>query len=268
MATRGLVASTPVAAPPASRARASARPEAAGICLPRLETFRTVRPNVACKANASDMAAAEKRWESQIKEGKVRNVTCKGAGDLLKEGWVVLDVRPSNEIKKGSIEGATEVPLFIPDKGLDPSSLLKQMSAFGMGGWWLGGMHMEPNPNFLAEVQSAVPKDAKVVIGCQKGLRSLAACEQLSRAGYQTLAWVNGGFDTAVPGDLPTKDGADLRLAGVGGVSAALGMTPQQAVSQPDEPTGGQQLLKVAATIVVLDLLVFGYEQIKYMMDN
>lgn len=28
---------------------------------------------------------------------------------------------------------------------------------------------------------SKVPADAKVIVACQKGLRSLAACEQLSR---------------------------------------------------------------------------------------
>ena len=49
--------------------------------------------------------------------------------------------------------------------------------------------------------------------------RSLAACEQLSLAGYGPIAWISGGFDTAQPGDLPTKDGADIRLGGgcVGG---------------------------------------------------
>jgi rhodanese-related sulfurtransferase len=48
-------------------------------------------------------------------------------------------------------------------------------------------------------------------VACQKGLRSLAAAEQLSRAGYSKLAWINGGFDTARPGDLPTTDDKDVR---------------------------------------------------------
>lgn len=79
--------------------------------------------------------------------------------------------------------------------------------------------------------------------------RSLSACEQLARAGYQSLAWINGGFDTALPGDLPVIDNADLRLAGIGGVSAALGMAPQQAAAPSDEPTGGQQILKVVSGV-------------------
>ena len=31
-----------------------------------------------------------------------------------------------------------------------------QATAFGMGGWWLGGAHMIPNPAFLPEVLSQV----------------------------------------------------------------------------------------------------------------
>lgn len=52
-------------------------------------------------------------------------------------------------------------------------------------------------------MRERVPLDSKVVVGCQKGLRSLAACETLSRTGYKEVAWVNGGFDTAAAGDLP-----------------------------------------------------------------
>ena len=48
--------------------------------------------------------------------------------------------------------------------------------------------------------QAKIPKSAKVIVGCQKGLRSLAGCEQLSLAGYETLAWVNGGFDSCRAG--------------------------------------------------------------------
>lgn len=56
-----------------------------------------------------------------------------------------------------------------------------------------------------------VPKDSQVIVGCQRGLRSLAACEQLKRAGFPTVAWVNGGFDMAQRGDLPTAGNKDLR---------------------------------------------------------
>lgn len=73
-----------------------------------------------------------------------------------------------------------------------------------------------------------VPKDAKVIVACQKGLRSLAAAEQLSRAGYNELAWVNGGLDNSQPGEVPTRDGNDIRYAGIGGVSEMVGWTEVQ----------------------------------------
>jgi rhodanese-related sulfurtransferase len=61
------------------------------------------------------------------------------------------------------------------------------------------------------QVQAKIPKDARVIVACQKGLRSLAACEQLARAGYQQLAWINGGLDTARKGNIETTDGKDIR---------------------------------------------------------
>lgn len=107
--------------------------------------------------------------------------------------------------------GAIAVPLYLEDPSNGPASLLKKAATIGTGGWWLGGTHMIPNESFLAQVQAQVPKDARVVVACQKGLRSLSAAEQLSRAGYRSLAWINGGLDTARPGDLPTANGRDVR---------------------------------------------------------
>ena len=58
--------------------------------------------------------------------------------------------------------------------------------------------------------------------------RSLSAAEQLSKAGYGTIAWVNGGLDTAKKPDLPVKGADDLRYGGIGGISEALGWTDVQ----------------------------------------
>ena len=58
--------------------------------------------------------------------------------------------------------------------------------------------------------------------------RSLAACEQLSRAGYGEIAWINGGFDTARKEDLPVVGAPDLRYGGIGGLSELLGWTDAQ----------------------------------------
>jgi len=39
----------------------------------------------------------------------VRNVTAANAAELMKEDWVLLDVRPPAEIAKAGVIGATEV---------------------------------------------------------------------------------------------------------------------------------------------------------------
>eukprot|EP01023_Acetabularia_acetabulum_P029574 TRINITY_DN278_c0_g1_i1.p2 TRINITY_DN278_c0_g1~~TRINITY_DN278_c0_g1_i1.p2 ORF type:complete len:274 (-),score=65.00 TRINITY_DN278_c0_g1_i1:383-1204(-) len=235
----------------------------------KIECRRTkiVRNAMSMEKEDKMMKDAETRWENQIREGKVKNVSCSEIPKMMQEGWVLLDVRPSTETKKASIVGAVKVPLFIPDTGMSPGSLLKQMSAFGMGGWWLGGTHMEPNDSFMADVQARLPRDAKVIVVCQKGLRSLAACEKMSMAGYETLAWVNGGFDTAeteVPLPVEGKE-TDIRYAGIGGLSAVLGWTEVQ--QQENKSFGDifENVIKLAVLVLVLDLAVFGWEQFKFL---
>jgi len=223
---------------------------------------RPARRQMVCNA-ASDQAVAERRWEESVRDGRVLNVSTKEAGELMQQGWVLLDVRPPSETEKVPIKGAVAVPLFVADPANDPGTLLKKAATFGTGGWWLGGTHMIPNTNFMQEVRAKVPQDSKVVVGCQKGLRSLAAAEQLSRAGYSTLAWVNGGFDTAKAGDLPVDK--DLRYAGIGGFSELLGWTEVQQEAQKGALGGFETILKLVGLVLVADVLLFLYEEVAYL---
>jgi rhodanese-related sulfurtransferase len=59
---------------------------------------------------------------------------------------------------------------------------------------------MRPNANFMPQVLNKIPRETKVIVVCQKGLRSLAACEQLSKTGYENIAWLNGGCEAAEKG--------------------------------------------------------------------
>jgi hypothetical protein len=137
-----------------------------------------------------------------------------------------------------------------------------------MGGWWLGGVHMKPNPDFMRDVRASVPSDAKVIVACQKGLRSLAAAEQLAKAGFGELAWINGGLDTASKGDLEIEGPMDdLRYGGIGGLSEIMGYTDVQR----EKRTGGKKkkisesklldtlepAVKVALVVLALDSLWF-----------
>lgn len=232
---------------------------------PAAAVTRQQRRHQVQAANAAgadgEYAAAEKRWQEQLAEGKVRNVTASNAVELMNEGWTLLDVRPREEIQKVGVKGAVEVPIFVPEEQNDIGSLIKKSSAFGMGGWWLGGTHMKPNDSFMRDVQKKVPKDAKVIVACQKGLRSLAAAEQLSRAGYSTLAWINGGLDTAGSDTLPTTNGKDLRYGGIGGVSQVLGWTDVQRAE--DKAAGidkSSLFIKIGGAVLLADLLLFVWE--------
>ena len=80
--------------------------------------------------------------------------------------------------------------------------------------------------------------------------RSLAAAEQLSKAGYGQLAWINGGFDAAQPSDLPVKGAPDLRFGGIGGLAEILGWTDVQKQTSKSEGFlgGGFTIIKFVST--------------------
>lgn len=227
--------------------------------------FKRTSPTrrVLCTATTVQPEQFENRWEQQLKDGTVRNIPTFAVAELvLRDDWVLLDVRPPNEVARARIRGALNVPLYIPDDDSSLGGLSKKAAAYLMGGWWLGGPLLKPNAEFISEVLSSVPKDAKVIVGCQRGLRSLAACEALSNAGYSQLAWVNGGFDTAETGEIPTVDGTDIRLAGIGGLSSLFGLTEvQKELAGPGAaPTKG--LTAALALVLLLNaaLLVWALE--------
>ena len=80
----------------------------------------------------------------------------------------------------------------------------------------------------MPDVVAAIPKSAHIIVACQKGLRSLASCEQLYKAGYRNLYWLSGGFDGAEEGEFKREGLRPLKLAGIGGLSEFLGWTDVQ----------------------------------------
>jgi len=112
----------------------------------------------------------------------------------------------------------------------------------------------------LQQVESKLPKDKPVLVVCQTGVRSLAACKQIAAMGYGPLAWLDGGLDEGKPGDLPTKpEGKDPRYGGIGGMSESMGWTKVQRENKDPAFLGGVEtvLLGVAA-FLALDLLSIG----------
>jgi rhodanese-related sulfurtransferase len=72
---------------------------------------------------------------------------------MMQQGWALLDIRPPTETQKVGIVGAVTVPLYVEDPSNSFGSLLKKSATIGTGGWWLGGTHMIPNNDFLAQVR-------------------------------------------------------------------------------------------------------------------
>jgi len=87
------------------------------------------------------------------------------------------------------VDGGVSVPVFVDEEELSFGALVKQATALGMGGWWLGGGHMKPNPQFLREAQQQIPTNgAKVIVACQKGLRSANFQVTLNRVKWRLTA--------------------------------------------------------------------------------
>jgi rhodanese-related sulfurtransferase len=128
------------------------------------------------------------------------------SGDLFIYFFYIFCLNPvpihMPPILQAYVKDSIWIPMYEVDKSLDPGTLFKKLSNFTMGGWWSGLPLMKYNERFMPDVVAKIPKSYNLVVGCQKGLRSLAACEQLYKAGYRNLFWLNGGFDAAQEGVL------------------------------------------------------------------
>jgi rhodanese-related sulfurtransferase len=100
-----------------------------------------------------------------------KRVLPKEAAALLSEGWTYLDVRSIPEFEDGHPAGASNVPLLHFQNG-----------------------RMAPNADFKRVVEANFPKDAKIVVGCKSGGRSLQAATLMESAGYTSVVDMRGGY--------------------------------------------------------------------------
>ena len=101
----------------------------------------------------------------------VKRVTPIEAEALLKEGWAYLDVRSIPEFDSNHPAGAANIPLL-----------------------HMAGGRMAPNGAFQAVVEGNYAKDAKIVVGCKAGGRSLQAATLMEAAGYTSVVDMRGGY--------------------------------------------------------------------------
>ncbi|CAK7336570.1 unnamed protein product, partial [Dovyalis caffra] len=120
---------------------------------------------------ARDMAAAKKRWDALIREGKVKILTPREAGYAIQlSKKPLLDVRPSLERKKAWVKGSTWIPIFEVDDNFDAGTVARKITNFVMGGWWSGVPTLSYDKQFLSKVEEKFPKDADLIVACQRGL--------------------------------------------------------------------------------------------------
>jgi rhodanese-related sulfurtransferase len=102
----------------------------------------------------------------------IKRISPAEAKQLVDEGWVYLDVRSEPEFAAGHPVGAQNVPLM-----------------------HAGARGMTPNTDFLPMVEALYAKDAKIVLGCRSGGRSLRAAEMMAGAGYTSMVDQRAGFE-------------------------------------------------------------------------
>ena len=122
----------------------------------------------------------------------------------------------------------------------------------------------------MPDVVAAIPKSAHIIVACQKGLRSLASCEQLYKAGYRNLYWLSGGFDGAEEGEFKREGLRPLKLAGIGGLSEFLGWTDVQRQQARKEGLQFRLLLfvRLIGVFIAADLALVGAQQLSQYLQR
>ena len=105
----------------------------------------------------------------------IKQITPPEAHEIMaKDGAVIyLDVRTVPEFTAGHPQQGINIPVVFFDQATQQPV---------------------PNPDFLLAVEANIPKDAKVIVGCQVGGRSQRAAELMAQAGYADVSNMQGGF--------------------------------------------------------------------------
>ena len=119
-----------------------------------------------------------------------RQLSVTEAHQLIQQGHVYVDVRSTMEFEQAHPAGAVNVPL------LEPDDVTGQM---------------QPNPDFMRVMQGSFPPDARLLVGCQVGGRSMRAAQMLEAFGFSDVSNVRGGF-----GGVARSDERPLGRSGMG----------------------------------------------------
>jgi rhodanese-related sulfurtransferase len=104
----------------------------------------------------------------------IKRISPQEASEKVGAGWTYVDVRTVEEFDAGHPAGAVNVPIALA----------------GPGG-------MEGNPDFVRVMKAAFANDAKIVVGCKAGSRSLRAAQVLTSEGFTNVLDQRAGWDGA-----------------------------------------------------------------------
>ena len=105
----------------------------------------------------------------------MHHVSVTEAHQKQRDGYTYVDVRSTREFDTGHPEGAVNVPLLEHDDS----------------------GQMAQNPDFVRVMKASFAPDAKLLIGCQAGMRSLKASQMLETFGFNDVTNVRGGWGGA-----------------------------------------------------------------------
>ncbi|HVE76427.1 MAG TPA: rhodanese-like domain-containing protein [Actinomycetota bacterium] len=102
----------------------------------------------------------------------VPEISAPDAKEKLDKGEfdLILDVREPAEWQNGHLEGAIHIPRGLLEFQADPTSP-------------------------MANAELTAKQDARILVHCAKGARSLLAADTLKKMGYENVASIAGGYD-------------------------------------------------------------------------
>jgi rhodanese-related sulfurtransferase len=103
----------------------------------------------------------------------ITHVSVTEARALQQDGATYIDVRSGREYESGHPQGSVNVPLVDYDEDTGQPA---------------------QNPDFLRVIEANFPRDAKLLIGCQVGGRSMRAAQMLASFGFTGIVNVRGGY--------------------------------------------------------------------------
>mmetsp|Transcript_20341 Transcript_20341/g.24388 ORF Transcript_20341/g.24388 Transcript_20341/m.24388 type:complete len:313 (+) Transcript_20341:146-1084(+) len=146
-------------------------------------------------------------YDDLIATKKVKQVFAEDMEEAVGSGFQVLDIRPTFEHRLAHIEGSIHCPFWMDAKKVKKTA--KKSLGIMIGGSMSPSGATCSNVNFMEDLAAlGVKKDAKLIICCMGGCRSLFAVKALYDAGFSNLAWLDRGFYSLDPDPEPSaKDG-------------------------------------------------------------